>query len=385
MRITHVVDFFHTDLPYQEYHLALQQARAGHDVSVVSSTRRHGGLPAATAAAAAGQAQLDAAGVRLIRLPSRELGHDRVVLSGLGAALDELDPDAVHCHHCFSPTTLLVARWAHRRPVSLLCDSHLSAVNVPGATSGAGRTFYRAWRTIVGPWLRRRVGAFVVNGSPEHAFLAEHLGLTQARVETIPLGFDPTTYAWDPARRRAVRATWGVADDEVVVALTGKHTVDRRTDRRVAAAARLAERQPTRVVVAGSVGPGVRESWASAAPTFVADGLIQELGFLDASDLAGCFLASDVVIYHLSTISAFEAAGTGLPLAVAEGEFARFAVGLGIGATEVDLERVDLAGLLVDHGVREQRARDALDIVGWPVLAARFVDRYRSIPPRGRS
>lgn len=382
MRIAHVVDFFHTDLPYQEFHLALEHARAGHQVAVITTDRRHGGLPPASDVAAEGDADLADAGVDVVRLPSTDLGHDRVWISGLTAALDAHAPDAVHCHHCFSPTTIQVARWAARRRVALLCDSHLSALNSPGATSGAGRAFYGGWKAAVAPWLRRRVGAFVVNGEPERSFLASHLALAHDRIEIIPLGFDPGCFDFDATRRATARRRWGIAPDEVVVAVTGKLTTDRRSDESLGAAERLAATHPVRVLVAGTVAEGVRAQWAAAAPTLVEAGAVTELGMLPPSELADCFLAADVAVYPFgSTISAYEAAGTGLPVAVIDSDFGRFLATLDVGAHSVDVSTVDLSGLLVGEDERARAARRAADAVGWPGLARTFVDRYEGLAP----
>ncbi len=382
MRIVHVVDFFSTDLRYQEFHLALQHGRAGHEVHVVTTDRRHGGLPAPTAAAEAGARLLADAGVQVHALPARDLGHDRVWITGLPALLDELGPDAVHCHHSFSPTTLQIARWASRRRVALLCDSHLSALNSPGAEGRAGRVFYGTWRTVAGPWLRRRVGAFVVNGSPEAAFLADHLALPADRVEVIPLGFDPAEFTFDPGRRAAARARWGCDDADTVVAVTGKLTLDRSPERSLDAAERLAADRSVRVLVAGSVGDGVRDRWAEAAPVLTAGDRIHELGFVDPAGLADCYLAADVATFPFgSTISAYEALGTGLPVAVVDGDFGSFLEALDVGATAVDFATIDLSALLVDEHARRDRAAAAARELGWPVLADRFVDRYRAIAP----
>lgn len=386
MRITHVVDFFHTDLLYQEYHLALQQARAGHDVHVVTSTRRQSGVGEASAAARAGQQALDEAGVTIHQLDSRDLGHDRIILHRLASTLDRIAPDALHCHQCFTPTTALVARWAGRRPVGLLCDSHLSALNSPAAVSTAGKAFYGTWRAVVAPWLRRRVGAFVVNGDPELQFLQQHLALPFDRIETIPLGFDTDRFAFDAARRARARARFGIAPTDTVVAVTGKITRERKSDHSLGAAERLAHDRSVQVLVAGSVGEGVVETWAAAAPTLSEQGRIHQLGMLAPDDLADCFLAADVTVYPFgSTISAYEALGTGLPVAVLAGDFGDYLAGLGIGATAVDVPTVDLRPLLLDERTRAQRAAAAAAEVGWPVLAQRFVDRYQDLAQEARA
>ncbi len=72
MRICHVIDYFHTDVGYQEYYLALEQARAGHAVHVISSKYRQHTVAVAGPDEALGAAELRDAGVTVNRLPGRQ-------------------------------------------------------------------------------------------------------------------------------------------------------------------------------------------------------------------------------------------------------------------------------------------------------------------------
>ena len=97
MRICHVIDYFHTDVGYQEFFLAREQATAGHDVRVISSAfRQH---------TWSNQGPTKPAGWPSCRLrasissvcPDAQLGHDRTWIRGLVAPLRTTVPTSPTC------------------------------------------------------------------------------------------------------------------------------------------------------------------------------------------------------------------------------------------------------------------------------------------------
>src|SRR5579872_2996930 len=108
MRIAHVIDYFHTDVGYQEYYLAKSMAEDGHDVRVVTTIYRQGNVATPVDDRGIGKERLDAAGVEIVRLAALQMGHDRAWVRGLGSALAEFRPSAVHCHGPFTPTAVRV-------------------------------------------------------------------------------------------------------------------------------------------------------------------------------------------------------------------------------------------------------------------------------------
>src|SRR5207249_11042893 len=109
MRIIHLLDYFHTDVGYQEYYLAREMSVAGHDVRVVTTAHRHHTVAVPGVDEARGAQDLRDAGVEVVRLPARQLGHDRAWAHGLADAIASFRPDAVHCHGPFTPTAVRTA------------------------------------------------------------------------------------------------------------------------------------------------------------------------------------------------------------------------------------------------------------------------------------
>src|SRR5437868_2483761 len=104
MRILHATQYFTPWAGYQEYYLAREQLRVGHDVLVVSSNLRWPGAHYATAMADRTESRVMSSGfnveegVPACRLPVVKDFAGRLFLSGLAEAIRLFAPDVVHAH-----------------------------------------------------------------------------------------------------------------------------------------------------------------------------------------------------------------------------------------------------------------------------------------------
>ncbi len=377
MRICHVIDYFHTDVGYQEYYLALEQARAGHDVHVISSPYRQHTVSVAGPDEQLGAAELAEAGVVLTRLPARQLGHDRAWLRGLAGALSAVKPEVIHIHGPFAPTTVRAVAAASSLGAGVLVDNHVHEEIAPGAARRANRAIYRAYGAVAGPYLRRHVHHSVANGPHEARFLTNRLDLGRDRVEMIPLGFDPDVFGWDPARRQRARANLDADDSTCVVAITGKIHPGKRPQATAAAAELLARKEPVILALAGTLDPASTSAIRSAAPTLSQNGRICELGLLGRQDLSDLYHASDAVVFaRLPSISIYEAAGTGTTVLVGADPFAEWLAGQCSGIRSVPTSPLELSAVRPTTDADRTRQAAAAAQFAWPRIAYAFVERY---------
>ncbi len=377
MRIVHVIDYFHTDVGYQEYFLAREQARAGHPVRVVTSMHRHHTVSTPITDETDGDAELARAGVDVVRLRARQLGHDRAWLTGLNDAIATHEPDVAHVHGPFSPTTVRATRSCAGLRVPVLVDNHIQEAIAPGSVSPAGRLYYTLYRVALGRWLRRHVSTWVANGPYEADFLRDRMGLCDGDVQLVPLAFDPDVFRYDDVARTAARQAhgWG---DELVVTVTGKLHPGKCVEVVAAAAEQRARDGNVRVVLAGSIEPSYLAEVRAAAPTLAAGERIEVYPLLPQKELAALYLASDVVVFaRLPSISIYEAAGTGARVLVGRDRFADWLHQLDASIEPVDLAEVAESLAAADN--RATRAADAAEVLGWPAISALFVDLYKQM------
>jgi glycosyltransferase involved in cell wall biosynthesis len=387
MRICHVIDYFHTDVGYQEFFLARDQARAGHEVTVIASDHRQHTVAETGPDEQLGLHELHAAGVTLVRLPGRQLGHDRAWIRGLAGAVAEAAPEAAHVHGPFSPTTFRGVHAARKAGAGVLVDNHIHEAIAPGSTSAVNRAVYGGYRLTAGAYLRRAVGAWVANGPHEADFLATRMGVPVREVELVPLGFDPDVFGPEEERRSATRAALGVEAQDAVVAVTGKLHPGKRPEAVAAACEHLHRARPTWLVLAGTVEPESRAVVQAAAPTLHTEGRIVERGLLGREDLADLYRAADAVVFaRLPSISIYEAAGTGARVLVGRDAFATWLAGMCPSIEPADIDTGTLADLApADAATRAARAGAAGRAFAWTRIAHQFTERYATLESKARS
>lgn len=380
MRICHVIDYFHTDVGYQEYYLARDQAVSGHAVTVITTNLRQHTVATAGPDEQEGHDRLVEAGVTLRRLPAHQLGHDRCWVRSLHRAITTERPDAVHVHGPFAPTTVRAVSAASSARASILVDNHIQEAIAPASTTGLNRRIYDIYRRVFGAYLRSRVDTWVANGPNEGAFLSDRLGLGASAVNLVPLGFDPGVFAWTPDRRQRGRAKLGASPTDAVIAITGKIHAGKRPEVVARAAQTLARSRPTLLVLAGSITPDSRLAIESAAPDLLNEGRIIHLGMLGRSDLSDLFHASDAVVFpQLPSISIYEASGTGTRVLVGRDRFSQWLNGLCGSIEPIDADHLDLTDVgPLDDDVRRSRAIAALSVFAWHQISDAFIDMYRA-------
>jgi glycosyltransferase involved in cell wall biosynthesis len=144
------------------------------------------------------------------------------------------------------------------------------------------------------------------------------LGVAPAeQFEVVRLGLDLSAFADDAdraGRRAAVRAQWGVGDDEDVVTLVARLVPIKRVDRFLETAALLRDRPATRFVV---VGDGeLREQLRASEPARALGDRLVWAGF--RRDVPEVCFASDVVALTSDNegtpVSLIEAQAAGVPV-----------------------------------------------------------------------
>lgn len=363
---------------YQEYYLALEQARAGHAVHVISSKYRQHTVAVAGPDEALGAAELRDAGVTVNRLPGRQLGHDRAWLRGLGQAIADARPEAAHVHGPFTPTTVRAVRAATKCGATVLVDNHLHEEIAPGSSSPKNRVIYGAYSLAFGRYLRRHVQHWVGNGPHEARFLSERLGLNASQVELVPLGFATDVFGWDPDRRRNARAALGADTATTVISVTGKIHTAKRPEATAAAAEQRALTGDVLLVLAGSIDADSRRAIEAAAPTLHARGRVLDRGMLGRQELSDVYHASDAVVFaRLPSISIYEAAGTGAVVLVGRDPFSDWLAGRCASIRSVDIAPLDLSMITPSNDAdRGARAGAAAEQFAWRTIADGFVTAY---------
>lgn len=398
MRIVHVTDHFQPQLGYQEAYLARDQARLGHDVTVVTSDRlarvaaqRDGGRTVR-----AGRAE--EFGVQVVRLPVRVEAPTEaayVWMRDLAPTLAELAPDVVHCHGVFSLTAMQVA-WAKRRlGFRLVYDSHMAAFNVyrpwdRGWQRQVKRRVYPALARLTAPLVLRQADLITAIGEPERAYLRELFGRRCPETPIVRLGADAELFRFQPETRERLRAGWGWAADDVVLGHAGAVRPSKGIDRLLAAAAWLATQgAPVRVLVLGKVAPDYRAHLtAEAARLGIADRVMLE-DAVPVARLPEYLSAMDLGVWPGDvSITFIEAMSVGLPIVALRSPYTEAIIERHGAGALADCDDPATLAQVLEPLVRDpalcrchaERARAAVEEhLSWTSIARQYLDLYAQV------
>jgi glycosyltransferase involved in cell wall biosynthesis len=396
MRIVHVIDHYQPLMGYQETYLAREQAKQGHQVTVVTSDRL------ATVAGndrkvAAGRETVD--GVDVIRLPIRfELptGAAYVWMTGLHETIASLQPDAVHCHGVLGFTAVRVARLKRKHGFRLVYDSHMAPFNVysAGQTSLKGRLqrlLYPALGRLESPWVLRQADTIAAIGEPERDFVRDLFGRRCPHVPIVRLGADSDHFSFRADDRAALRETYGWDDRDVVLGHAGTIRRSKSIDAliRAAAALSLAGHQ-VRVFVVGRIDDAHRSELQAEVERLGIEDRVVFREFVSVDDLPGYLSAMDIAVWpgDISN-TAIEAMAVGLPVVAARTAYTESVVerhGAGVLfqlGNDEHLASV-LEPLVGDPQKRQELSRLAREAVerelNWAGIARQFIEVYAAIP-----
>ncbi len=164
---------------------------------------------------------LDEIGVERERIPELQRSidprKDRKVLKELRSLIRRFNPDIVHTH---ASKAGVLGRWAaYREGVPLVY--HTFHGHVFHSYFGVWKTrFYKA----IERYLARRSTRLIALSEEQKWELTElHRIASPEKVEVIPLGFDLSRFRTDMEEKRArFRKEWGMAEDELAIAIVGR-------------------------------------------------------------------------------------------------------------------------------------------------------------------
>jgi glycosyltransferase involved in cell wall biosynthesis len=289
---------------------------------------------------------------------------------------------------------------SHVRVVDCPIASHLDVRAVPRLRRLARDAdvvhFHTARAHALAPWLRglpaRRIVTrrmdYVPRGGPWVRYLYNHAvdrviaisggveralrtaGVDADRIRVVPSGIDSDRFGAPPDARASLRATWGVADGDIVAIVVGALETRKGHATLIDAAARLGDRVPLRLVFCG-VGSLDATLRRHAAERRVA---VTFLGF--RGDVGGCLAAADVAVlpslHEGLGVAALEAMAAGRPVvASAVGGLAEVVLDGETGRL-VPVGDPDALGAALDDLARSPELRARMGAAGVSRVAARY-------------
>lgn len=232
MKIVHLIGYFQPEFGYKEYYIARNQAKAGHEVHVITSDRVFpfpnyqvlavsAGLPK-TRYRGVGVSTLD--GFTIHRLPSILEIKDSILIRGVKELLIRIKPDIVHAYAPVQLVPLLAGKYKKELGYFLIFDeqqfeSHHSFL-------GALR-----FNVIIKPLSGRafaQTDALFCASQAAKDFVRRNYSVDEKKIKLIPLGVDSDFYHFDRSERKKTRSELGIKNHEILLISTARISKEKK-------------------------------------------------------------------------------------------------------------------------------------------------------------
>lgn len=321
MKILMVCEFYDANLEYQENLLAKYYTRAGHDVTIITSTIRSIQDYYLDRDRGKGERSEEITPhARVIRLPFEwNIAHRIKVFSLITPIIEQLEPRLLYFHDII-PNILEGVRYVKRHPeCAMIMDYHADISN-SGANWVSRAILHGVIRKFfldrARPWLKK-IYPIVPAGAD---FLRQYYGVRSSEMELLPLGTDQE-YAHNvltgDARKR-IRSKLGIPDGALVIFTGGKLTPLKRTEDLLMAVNELND-PSVHVIVAGTGDPSFADYLAYVDSLSIGRSNIHRVGWQDRPGVYEHMAAADLAIFPASqSVMWQQSLGMGLPLIVGE-------------------------------------------------------------------
>lgn len=391
MRIVHIIDYFQPKLGYQEYYLAKEQLRCGHDVLVVTSERyfpfpdydEYMKLVLGNRIIEAGKFIEE--GIKVIRLNVKFEIYHRLWLNKLYPTIKKLNPDVVHMHNCGSISALRISLFKRKLCFNLLCDEH-SHLSILRKRNFIKRTIARIQK-IVMKNVFKNVDAFVAIAADVKDIMINIYGLPENRIDIIPLGVDTNLFYFCESSRNEVRKKFGIKKNTSVVMYAGKLISDKGPHILIKAVLDILKikKLNLKVILIGDGNKNYIERMKNEIKLSKFDRFFIWHKFIDKEDLYKFYSIADMGVWPLEeTISMLEASACKLPIIVKDSESIRdrSSMGNGIAYREGNIESLGNAILKIvgNKQLRWKMGERGVDLVkekySWKKINEDFIKLY---------
>jgi glycosyltransferase involved in cell wall biosynthesis len=320
MKIVHLVNYFNVGRGYQEYFLAKEQIKNGHQVSIITSNRLSYAMISVFSKNEQKEKQRiiesgvsNEEGITVYRLPILFEIFPRVYLRKLKKTLAEIEPDVVHCHSISTIIAFQVA--CLKKKYRLIYDDHM--IFCSQKKNIIAKLFYFLLKNIFIKKILAKGDAFIAVSSETKLFMHKEYGIPLSKINIIELGADKELFRFDQKSREEVRSNLNIGKNDIVVIYAGKITPEKGPLIILESLIDLIKEKKICILI---VGNG-EEEYVNKIKSFVKKNYIQNKIFwhdyVKNLELYKFFSAADIAVWPKeAAVSMIEAASCGLPIII---------------------------------------------------------------------
>lgn len=228
MKIVHIIGYFQPEYGYEEYYTALNQAKIGHEVHVLTSNwiASLSGLKRQERKREIGTEDVE--GIIVHRLWGIDIPRDLIFMPGAFSLLREIRPDVVHCHGANQPVNFLVPLLKKRLGFTLIYDHHESFYD-RHAYSYRGlnpvrwlfKLEYMLFRQYANKWAFSRSDHIIAVLDAYYKHLINHHRVDPAKITLIRLGVETSLFRRDEEADKDIRSKYGFTPSDRIILFPG--------------------------------------------------------------------------------------------------------------------------------------------------------------------
>ncbi len=228
MKIVHIIGYFQPEYGYEEYYTALNQAKMGHEVHVLTSNWivPIPGLKRQERKRKMGIEHVD--GIIVHRLFGFDIPRDMIFMPRAFSELKKIKPDVVHCHGANQPTNFLLPLLKKRLGFTLIYDHHeffydRHSYSYKGFNPlrWLFKLEYLMFRRYVNRWALSRSDHIIAVLDVCYEHLVNYHRVDPTKVTLIRLGVETLLFRRDEEAGRKIRNKCGFSPSDRIILFPG--------------------------------------------------------------------------------------------------------------------------------------------------------------------
>lgn len=383
MKIAHVISYFQPKLGYEEFYLAKEEQKMGHDVCVITSDRyAPRDYPAAMKLLGPrkrGNGYFIEETIKTWRLPILFEVLHIVWLRGLREKLLEVNPDVIICHGMLNLILLRVIFSKKFFPNSklVICDSMV----VDAVRKGTG-PMYKLYGCFFGRTIARMANVLIAVQLGSIEFMNQVYRIPLERIVFIPEGCDTKLFHRSQEARQEIRSHHKISDKDVAFVYAGKIIPEKGVHIFVESSIRLLKESANMKVML--VGSGNPEYIRIIKERIACLGFQDKFIFIPMvfhKELFKYYSSGDIGVWPKQcSVTMVEAMACGLPVIISDdsGTPDRVSHENGLMYRSGDVEDLkEKMKILLDQDTRKRMQRNATEYsqkLDWAIISRKFLD-----------
>lgn len=385
--------YFVPELGYQEYYLAKEHVKMGHDVYVVSSDMfypfpnienmlKEAGIKETSRQRKAGYSEYE--GIKIYRLPHFFEFIDLIFVKGVKKTLEEIKPDVVFAHESRQGLPALAAKYKDKLGYRLVVDQHDFYHDIPyfpRYKKILRKLDYFLIRNPIVKYNFKKADKIVAVTEQTKNYLNKTFKIPKQKLSLIPLGVDTDIYHYSEDGREEIRQRYSINKSDIVLIFAGTVVRRKRVELLIRSFSEI-KNNGSRLIICGGGEKDYMKELKDLANKLNIKEKVTFTGFVNKKELPYYFSASDVGIWPgNNSVIIMEAMACRLPIIMVDLQLTHLVkYGNGFSFKEDDKEELKkhMQRLIEDTELRKKMSKNSYDGVikdfSYKEIAKKFLE-----------